>query len=170
MHITMRETFLWHELILSLPWEKKIKNWTELFLVLLNYQQPNFDSLCRYFTGRLFIADTNNSVIRYLDLNKKEAELLTLELKGVQPPVQKSRSMKRLRKRLSSDTQTITVEGSSSSEGNLSIKISLPEEYHFSKVPHPFPIVYFILTVIIYSYAGSIILLITHVFYAGSSK
>ncbi|XP_015874923.3 protein SUPPRESSOR OF QUENCHING 1, chloroplastic [Ziziphus jujuba] len=83
--------------------------------------------------GRLFIADTNNSVIRYLDLNKKEAELLTLELKGVQPPVQKSRSMKRLRKRLSSDTQTITVEGSSSSEGNLSIKISLPEEYHFSK-------------------------------------
>ncbi|KAG5232309.1 NHL repeat-containing protein [Salix suchowensis] len=83
--------------------------------------------------GRLIIADTNNSVIRYLDLNKGEAELLTLELKGVQPPASKSRSLKRLRKRSSADTETIKVDGSSSSEGNLRIKISVPEEYHFSK-------------------------------------
>ncbi|XP_023894808.2 protein SUPPRESSOR OF QUENCHING 1, chloroplastic isoform X2 [Quercus suber] len=83
--------------------------------------------------GRLFIADTNNSVIRYLDLNKEEAELLTLELKGVQPPVQKSRSLRRLRRRSSADTLTVTVEGGSSKEGNLSLKILLPEEYHFSK-------------------------------------
>lgn len=82
--------------------------------------------------GRLFIADTNNSVIRYLDLNKPESDLLTMELKGVQPPV-KSRSMKRLRRRSSADTQTIVVNGSSSNEGNLNINISLPEEYHFSK-------------------------------------
>lgn len=108
------------------------------FCVLLNYRQSNVESVCCYFTGRLFIADTNNSVIRYLDLNKEEAELLTLELNGVQPPVKKSRSMKRLKKRLSSDTLTITVEAGSSSEGNLSIKISLPGEYHFSKVSHPF--------------------------------
>ncbi|KAF3453098.1 hypothetical protein FNV43_RR03532 [Rhamnella rubrinervis] len=86
--------------------------------------------------GRLYIADTNNNVIRYLDVKKEEAQLLTLELKGVQPPVQKSRAMKRLRRRLTSDTQTIAVEGSSSSEGNLSIKISVPEEYHFSKEAH----------------------------------
>ncbi|KAG6702381.1 protein SUPPRESSOR OF QUENCHING 1, chloroplastic isoform X1 [Carya illinoinensis] len=83
--------------------------------------------------GRLFIADTNNSVIRYLDLNKEEAELLTLELKGVQPPVPKNRSLKRLRRRSSADTQTITIDGGSSNEGNLSLKILLPEEYHFSK-------------------------------------
>lgn len=82
--------------------------------------------------GRLFIADTNNSVIRYLDLNKPESDLLTMELKGVQPPV-KSRSMKRLRRRSSADTQTIVVNGGSSNEGNLNINISLPEEYHFSK-------------------------------------
>ncbi|BBH06476.1 haloacid dehalogenase-like hydrolase family protein [Prunus dulcis] len=58
--------------------------------------------------GRIFIADTNNSLIRYLDLNKEEAELHTLELKGVQPPTAKSKSLKRLRRRSSADTQTIT--------------------------------------------------------------
>ncbi|KAM2468598.1 hypothetical protein FF1_010260 [Malus domestica] len=83
--------------------------------------------------GRIFVADTNNSLIRYLDLNREEAELLTLELKGVQPPVAKSKSLKRLRRRSSADTQTITVDGGPSSEGNLSIKISVPEGYHFSK-------------------------------------
>ncbi|KAA8536730.1 hypothetical protein F0562_029208 [Nyssa sinensis] len=83
--------------------------------------------------GRLFIADTNNSVIRYLDLNKEEAELLTLELKGVRPPTPKSRSLKRLRRRSSADMQTISVNGGSSNEGNLSLKILVPEGYHFSK-------------------------------------
>ncbi|KAI8531712.1 hypothetical protein RHMOL_Rhmol11G0156800 [Rhododendron molle] len=83
--------------------------------------------------GRLFIADTNNSVIRYLDLNKEEPELLTLELKGVQPPIPKSRSLKRLRRRSSADTDTVKVDGSSSNEGNLYLKISVPEGYHFSK-------------------------------------
>lgn len=89
------------------------------------------------FTGRLLIADTNNSVIRYLDLNKTVPKLLTLELKGVQPP-KKSKSPKRLRRRAPSDAQTIKVDGISSSEGNLSIKISLPKEYHFSKVQYLF--------------------------------
>ncbi|KAL6132788.1 hypothetical protein ACLB2K_065027 [Fragaria x ananassa] len=83
--------------------------------------------------GRLFIADTNNSQIRYIDLSNEEPALLTLELKGVQPPTVKSKSLKRLRRRSSADTQTVTVDGGSSNEGNLSIKISLPEEYHFSK-------------------------------------
>ncbi|KAG5525459.1 hypothetical protein RHGRI_031948 [Rhododendron griersonianum] len=83
--------------------------------------------------GRLFIADTNNSVIRYLDLNKEKPELLTLELKGVQPPIPKSRSLKRLRQRSSADTDTVKVDGSSSNEGNLYLKISVPEGYHFSK-------------------------------------
>ncbi|KAM5561005.1 protein SUPPRESSOR OF QUENCHING 1, chloroplastic [Rosa sericea] len=82
--------------------------------------------------GRLFIADTNNSLIRYIDLSNEEPELLTLELKGVQPPTAKSK-LKRLRRRSSADTQTVTVDGGSSNEGNLFIKISLPEEYHFSK-------------------------------------
>ncbi|KAH0733341.1 hypothetical protein KY289_004529 [Solanum tuberosum] len=82
--------------------------------------------------GRLYIADTNNSVIRYLDLNKSEAEVLTLELKGVQPPL-KSRSLKRLRRRSGADTQTVVVNGGSSSEGTLNLRISVPEGYHFSK-------------------------------------
>jgi len=83
--------------------------------------------------GWLFIADTNNSVIRYLDLNKEEPELITLELKGVQPPTPKSRSLKRLRRRSFADTDIVKVDGSSSNEGNLYLKISVPEGYHFSK-------------------------------------
>ncbi|KAF3670586.1 putative transcription factor-like [Capsicum annuum] len=82
--------------------------------------------------GRLYIADTNNSVIRYLDLNKSEAEVVTLELKGVQPPV-RSKSLKRLRRRSGADTQTFVVNGGSSNEGTLNLRISVPEGYHFSK-------------------------------------
>ncbi|KAM7481806.1 hypothetical protein LguiB_006389 [Lonicera macranthoides] len=83
--------------------------------------------------GRFFIADTNNSVIRYIDLNKQEPELLTLELKGVQPPAPKSRSPKRLRRRSGADTEVVVVDGGSSNEGNLDLKISVSEGYHFSK-------------------------------------
>lgn len=82
--------------------------------------------------GRLLIADTNNSVIRYLDMNDRGAELLTLELNGVMPPA-KSKSPKRLQRRSLSDTLTILVDGVSSEEGNLYLKFSVPEEYHFSK-------------------------------------
>ncbi|KAL8155577.1 hypothetical protein AgCh_000823 [Apium graveolens] len=83
--------------------------------------------------GRLYIADTNNSLIRYLDLNKQEAKISTLELKGVQPPRIVSRSLKRLRRRSGVSTETVKVDGVSSSEGILSLKISVPEGYHFSK-------------------------------------
>ncbi|KAI4301696.1 hypothetical protein L6164_034947 [Bauhinia variegata] len=83
--------------------------------------------------GRLFIADTNNNLIRYLDIHSEEPELRTLELKGFQPPAPKSRTLKRLRRRSSADTVTIKIDGVSSNEGNLFIKISLPNEYHFSK-------------------------------------
>ncbi|KAK4264680.1 hypothetical protein QN277_025822 [Acacia crassicarpa] len=83
--------------------------------------------------GRLFIADTNNSLIRYLDLNDRSLKLQTLELKGFQPPSPKSRVPKRLRRRSSADTVTIAANGVSSNEGRLSIHVSLPNEYHFSK-------------------------------------
>ncbi|KAK6915673.1 NHL repeat [Dillenia turbinata] len=83
--------------------------------------------------GRYLIADTNNSLIRYLDLNEEKSELRTLDLKGVQPPLPKSRSLKRLRRRSSAETKTVTVDGGTSKEGNLSLKISVPEGYHFSK-------------------------------------
>ncbi|KAK1432524.1 hypothetical protein QVD17_09421 [Tagetes erecta] len=85
-------------------------------------------------TGRLYIADTNNSLIRYLDLNKVDTQVITLELKGVQPPTApKSRSPRRLRKRTSADTETIVIDGGSSNEANLKLTISVPEGYHFSK-------------------------------------
>ncbi|KAI4374057.1 hypothetical protein MLD38_012100 [Melastoma candidum] len=83
--------------------------------------------------GRLYIADTNNSLIRYLDLNKKGAELLTLELKGVKPPVARSKTPKRLRSRTSADTVSVKVDGISANQGKLNLAISVPEGYHFSK-------------------------------------
>ncbi|KAL1221163.1 Protein SUPPRESSOR OF QUENCHING 1 [Cardamine amara subsp. amara] len=84
--------------------------------------------------GRLFVADTNNSLIRYIDLNKgEEAEILTLDLKGVQPPMPKAKSLKRLRKRASADTKIVKVDSVTSQEGDLNLKISLPDGYHFSK-------------------------------------
>uniref|UniRef100_M4EGL8 Thioredoxin domain-containing protein n=1 Tax=Brassica campestris TaxID=3711 RepID=M4EGL8_BRACM len=84
--------------------------------------------------GRLFIADTNNSLIRCIDLNNREdVEIRTLELKGVQPPMPKAKSLKRLRKRASADTKIVTVDAVTSREGDLNLKISLPDGYHFSK-------------------------------------
>lgn len=92
-----------------------------------------FNKVC-CIAGIFLIADTNNSVIRYIDLNQREPELLTLELKGVQPPAPRTKTMKRLRKRLSPDTQIVAVNGGASTEGNLYLRISVPEGYHFSKV------------------------------------
>ncbi|CAA0827271.1 haloacid dehalogenase-like hydrolase family protein [Striga hermonthica] len=69
--------------------------------------------------GRLLIADTNNSILRVLDLNEKEPVLVTLDLKGVQPPTSKSKSLRRLRRRTSAGTQTISIDGGLSSEGRL---------------------------------------------------
>lgn len=83
--------------------------------------------------GRLFIADTNNSVIRYVDLNEKEPVLLTLELKGVQPPAPKSKSLRRLRRRSEANTETVPIDGGSATEGKLFLKIMVPEGYHLSK-------------------------------------
>ncbi|GAB2218660.1 hypothetical protein Drorol1_Dr00001886 [Drosera rotundifolia] len=83
--------------------------------------------------GRLYIADTNNSLIRYIDLLQGEAQVNTLELKGMQPPAPKTKTMKRLRKRLSADTKIISVSGGAAKEGNFHLMISVPDGYHFSK-------------------------------------
>ncbi|XP_051144550.1 protein SUPPRESSOR OF QUENCHING 1, chloroplastic isoform X2 [Andrographis paniculata] len=83
--------------------------------------------------GRFLIADTNNSLIRILDMNKKEPTLSTLDMKGVEPPARKSKYMKRLRRRSSADAEIIAVDGGSFDQGKLCLKISLPEGYHLSK-------------------------------------
>ncbi|XP_068662112.1 protein SUPPRESSOR OF QUENCHING 1, chloroplastic [Aristolochia californica] len=83
--------------------------------------------------GRLFVADTNNSLIRVLDLNGDEPALHTLELKGVQPPSPKSKSLRRLRRRQPADIEVLRIDGGSSTSGNLYLRISVPEGYHFSK-------------------------------------
>ncbi|CAN6301123.1 unnamed protein product [Urochloa humidicola] len=83
--------------------------------------------------GRLLVADTNNNVIRCITLSEKGAEVKTLDLIGVQPPLQKLKTLKRLRQRLPVDTDVINVDGGSSIEGFLSLAITVPDGYHFSK-------------------------------------
>uniref|UniRef100_A0A0D9VT99 Thioredoxin domain-containing protein n=1 Tax=Leersia perrieri TaxID=77586 RepID=A0A0D9VT99_9ORYZ len=83
--------------------------------------------------GRFLVADTNNSTIRYIVLNEKGAEVRTLDLIGVQPPSPKPKTLRRLRRRLSADTDVIKIDGGSSREGYLSLAISVPDGYHFSK-------------------------------------
>jgi hypothetical protein len=89
--------------------------------------------MAEYLAGRLLIADTNNSVIRYIDLNDKDLQLRTLELKGVQTPA-KPKSLKRLRRRLPADVQIIKVDAGKVKEGYLSLQFTVPDGYHFSKV------------------------------------
>ncbi|KAJ3683032.1 hypothetical protein LUZ60_013259 [Juncus effusus] len=83
--------------------------------------------------GRLIIADTNNSVIRYIDINDKDPQLRTLELKDVQPPLKTKKSLKRLRRRLPTDAKVIKIDAGKSRAGYLSLSFSVPEGYHFSK-------------------------------------
>lgn len=135
-------------------WIKGSKDYFNLFVLGL---QPCFsrilDPLCSnlilnipnkisFFTqffswhlaGRLLIADTNNNIIRYIDLNEKDPMLHTLELRGVQPPSSKPKLLKRLRRRLSADTEIIKIDGGSSKEGVFYLTVSVPVGYHFSKV------------------------------------
>uniref|UniRef100_A0A8R7U6U3 Uncharacterized protein n=1 Tax=Triticum urartu TaxID=4572 RepID=A0A8R7U6U3_TRIUA len=83
--------------------------------------------------GRFLVADTNNSAIRSIVLNERGAEVRTLDLTGVQPPSPKPKALRRLRRRLSADTNVINVDGGSSMEGYVSLAISVPDGYHFSK-------------------------------------
>lgn len=105
---------------------------SNLLQLMLIESEVKLKTTC--LSGRLFIADTNNSLIRYLDLNEESLKLRTLDLKGFQQPSPKSKVLKRLRRRSSADTVTIATDAVSSNEGRLSIQISLPKEYHFSKV------------------------------------
>jgi hypothetical protein len=104
------------------------------FFVLVITLVFHYWAHCWYVTGRLLVADTNNSAIRYITLSEKGAEVRTLDLIGVQPPSPKPKTLKRLRRRLSVDTDVINVDGGSSMEGFLSLAITVPDGYHFSKV------------------------------------
>lgn len=84
--------------------------------------------------GKLYIADTNNSVIRVLDMKEDDGPVLsTLELKGVAPPQMKVEKPRRLRRRTSSDTETIKIEPIKAVSGNFEVQISLPAGFHFTK-------------------------------------
>jgi hypothetical protein len=76
--------------------------------------------MAEYLAGRLLIVDTNDSVISYIDLNDKDLQLHTLELKGLEPPSEKPKSLKRLRRRLLVYVQIIKVDAGKAKEVPLS--------------------------------------------------
>ncbi|KAG0478326.1 hypothetical protein HPP92_013045 [Vanilla planifolia] len=98
----------------------------------LSAQLSEPSGIAKAGNGRFLIADTNNSIIRYLDLNGDSSVLGTLDLKGVLPPSPKPKSPKRLRRRVSSDT-ILKIDGGSAAQGFLELNISIPNGYHFSK-------------------------------------
>jgi hypothetical protein len=72
--------------------------------------------MAEYLIGRLLIVDTNDSAISYIDLNDKDLQLRTLELKGLEPPSEKPKSLKLLRRRLLVDVQIIKVDAGKAKE------------------------------------------------------
>ncbi|KAI5075738.1 hypothetical protein GOP47_0009814 [Adiantum capillus-veneris] len=85
--------------------------------------------------GKVYVADTNNSVIRVLDTKGKDGpSISTLELKGVEPPRLKTAGKpRRLRSRPSRDTDLIKIDPIKAMNGNIKIRISLPPGFHFTK-------------------------------------
>ncbi|KAH7443198.1 hypothetical protein KP509_02G025300 [Ceratopteris richardii] len=85
--------------------------------------------------GKVYIADTNNCVIRVLDTQGGTGPTIsTLELKGVQPPEPKtSGKPRRLRRRSSGDVELVKTDPIKATEGNIKIRIGLPAGFHFTK-------------------------------------
>lgn len=96
---------------------------------------------CCASAGKLYVADTNNSLVRVLDLQAQGGpKLATLELKGVLPPTPAAPAgPRRLRQRLSSDTQVIRIDPVDALNGDLQLQIFLASGYHFSKVSYSCP-------------------------------
>ncbi|BBN12735.1 phosphoglycolate phosphatase [Marchantia polymorpha subsp. ruderalis] len=83
--------------------------------------------------GKIYVADTNNSLIRVLNVGANPPTIETLELKGVPPPPPAPASApRRLRRRLTSDVEIVNVDPVSSMNGDLELQISLPKEFHFT--------------------------------------
>ena len=95
-----------------------------------------FEAALMSFAGKLYVADTNNSLIRVIDLRAEGGPTLrTLELKGVLPPTPAtSTGPRRLRQRLSADTQVVRIDPITAVSGDLQLQISLASGYHFSNV------------------------------------
>ncbi|XP_024522693.1 protein SUPPRESSOR OF QUENCHING 1, chloroplastic isoform X2 [Selaginella moellendorffii] len=85
--------------------------------------------------GSLFVADTNNNLIRLLKpgADDNAIQVTTLELKGVEPPRPLEKSPRRLRRRPSSDMEVVRLQAVPGLRGDLQLQIDLPPEYHFSK-------------------------------------
>lgn len=88
-----------------------------------------------FLAGKIYVADTNNSLIRVLNVGANPPTIETLELKGVPPPPPAPASApRRLRRRLTSDVEIVNVDPVSSMNGDLELQISLPKEFHFTAV------------------------------------
>ena len=94
--------------------------------------------------GTVFVADTNNSVIRILDLSQSPAAVSTLTLTDVPSPAPPSYSSsstssepakrKSLRRRQAPEAEVVTVAAVGGSAGTLQLRIAIPDGYHFTEV------------------------------------
>ncbi|GBG78262.1 hypothetical protein CBR_g26293 [Chara braunii] len=93
--------------------------------------------LAQGLDGKIFIADTNNNVIRVLDM-AENGRIDTLELKSVPLPSPEAPSSPGKRRRRGStksrpDTEVVRVATVETTKGQLALKISIPQGYHFTK-------------------------------------
>ncbi|GJP46594.1 hypothetical protein CLOM_g5865 [Closterium sp. NIES-68] len=89
--------------------------------------------------GTVFIADTNNSLIRCLHLpsaSSPTALLSTLDLSSLPPPPASSSSAssqrRRLRRRQKADEQVVEEPPVAAATGTLHLRLSIPDDYHFT--------------------------------------
>lgn len=89
--------------------------------------------LAEGLNGQIYIADTNNSVIRILD-TRADNLLSTLDLSSVPLPSPSTpSSRRRLRKRQPVDAEVVELDPISAQSGKLELLINIPEGYHYTK-------------------------------------
>eukprot|EP00271_Cylindrocystis_brebissonii_P018072 TRINITY_DN496_c0_g2_i1.p1 TRINITY_DN496_c0_g2~~TRINITY_DN496_c0_g2_i1.p1 ORF type:complete len:1137 (+),score=278.85 TRINITY_DN496_c0_g2_i1:69-3479(+) len=85
--------------------------------------------------GQIFVADTNNSLIRVLDTSTGTAQLSTLDLSSIPPPPPplSTSGRRRLRRRAPVEAEVVETAALTGANGELRIHVSIPGGYHFTK-------------------------------------
>lgn len=94
------------------------------------------------FSGSIFVADTNNSVIRLFYPETRTVATLDLSTVPPPPPELPAGTPRRLRKRQPVEAEVVEVPTAlTSAEGTFTIQVKIPEGYHFTTV-QKLPILY----------------------------
>eukprot|EP00475_Leptophrys_vorax_P025026 TRINITY_DN34865_c0_g1_i1.p1 TRINITY_DN34865_c0_g1~~TRINITY_DN34865_c0_g1_i1.p1 ORF type:complete len:408 (-),score=12.85 TRINITY_DN34865_c0_g1_i1:210-1307(-) len=86
--------------------------------------------------GTILVADTNNSLVRVLDLSSSPPLVSTLDLSSVPPPLAASSPSgpkRRLRRRQRADEEVVETRGLEGGVGEVNLRLSIPSDYHFTQ-------------------------------------